>query len=88
LAKWLGTQPGVLLLDAPTVGVDVTARSAIYQVIREVAAQGAAVLLISDEIEEVWSNTHRVHVMKAGQLGPAHDPRAITLDGLADIVHG
>jgi simple sugar transport system ATP-binding protein len=88
LAKWLATSPVLLLLDSPTVGVDVTARSAIYRIVREAAARGAGILLISDEVEEVWSVADRVHVMQAGRLGPSYSPGEVSIDRLSEIVHG
>ena len=71
LAKWLATTPKLLILDCPTVGVDVSARTLIYKIIREAADRGVGVLLISSEVEEAWSMCHRVHVMSAGRLAPA-----------------
>jgi ABC-type sugar transport system ATPase subunit len=56
LAKWILTQPKVLILDAPTVGVDIAAKSSIYQLIHKLAEQGISILLISDEIPEVYYN--------------------------------
>ena len=88
LAKWLATGPILLLLDSPTVGVDVTARAAIYRIVREAAARGAGILLISDEVEEVWSIADRVHVMQAGRLGPSYSPGEVSIDRLSEIVHG
>ena len=49
LAKWMATQPRLLILDSPTVGVDIAAKDGIYEVVRALAAKGVAILLISDE---------------------------------------
>ncbi len=68
MAKWLLTQPRVLILDGPTVGIDVGARETIYGLIREMAAQGVGVLLISEEVGEVLANCHRILVMKRGRI--------------------
>jgi simple sugar transport system ATP-binding protein len=68
LAKWLATGPRVLILDSPTVGVDVSAKDGIYAIVRDLAAAGMAVLLISDEIPEVLYHTHRILVMHAGRI--------------------
>lgn len=68
LAKWLATGPRVLILDSPTVGVDIGARDGIYAVVRNLARAGVAILMISDEIEEVRSHAARVLVMRAGRL--------------------
>jgi len=68
LAKWMATQPKLLILDSPTVGVDIAAKDGIYEVVRELAARGVAILLISDEIPEVFYHAHRVLVMRRGRL--------------------
>ena len=54
LAKWLATDPKVLILDGPTVGVDIRNKQGIYDVVRRLAERGVAILLISDEVPEVY----------------------------------
>jgi len=66
--KWLFRRPSLLLADEPTRGVDVGAKTAIYSLIRELAASGMAILVISSEIEEVLGLAHRVLVMRAGRI--------------------
>ena len=68
LAKWLATKPRVLILDSPTVGVDIGNKRGIYQVVRELAGQGVAILLISDEIGELFATCDRVLHMRAGRI--------------------
>lgn len=68
LAKWMAARPRVLILDSPTVGVDIGARDGIYAVVRDLARAGVAILMISDEIEEVRNHAARVLVMRAGRL--------------------
>jgi ABC-type sugar transport system ATPase subunit len=68
LARWLARRPRVLLLDEPTRGVDVGAKAEIYRLIREVAAAGVAVLVISSELPEVLGLSDRVLVMREGHL--------------------
>lgn len=68
LAKWLATEPKLLILDSPTVGVDVGARAGIFRIIRQLAGQGIAILLISDEVGEVLMNSDRVFHMENGRL--------------------
>jgi ribose transport system ATP-binding protein len=63
LAKWLQMQPRVLILDEPTRGVDVGAKYEIYRIIRELAAKGAAILMVSSELPEVLGLSDRVVVM-------------------------
>ncbi len=76
LARWLLRDCRVLLLDEPTRGVDVGARSEIYALIRKLAASGVAIVLVSSEVEEVLGLADRVVVMREGRAvhtGPAHE---------------
>jgi ribose transport system ATP-binding protein len=68
LAKWLATEPKVLILDEPTRGVDIGAKQEIYRLIRERAAQGTAVMLISSELEEIIALSDRVVVIHRGAI--------------------
>ncbi|PEG37772.1 sugar ABC transporter [Mycolicibacterium agri] len=68
LARWLTGDVSVLLLDEPTRGVDVGARSEIYRIITEFAANGMAVLMASSDMPEIVGLSHRAFVMRAGQL--------------------
>jgi len=64
LGRWLAAQPKLLILDEPTQGVDVGAKAEIHKLIRQLAAEGMAVLLISSELPEVLVMSHRVAVMR------------------------
>jgi len=66
LAKWLIREPKVLILDEPTRGVDVGAKMAIYQIIRDTAARGVAIVVVSSELEEILGISNRVLVMSGG----------------------
>lgn len=68
LAKWLVTQPQVVLFDEPTRGIDVGAKYAVYQLMRELAAAGKAVLMVSSELPEVIGMSDRILVMHDGEL--------------------
>ena len=68
VAKWLAIQPRVLLLDEPTKGVDVGAKFDIHEIVREMAAQGAACLLVSSDLPEVLSLADRILVMREGAI--------------------
>lgn len=68
LGKWLMRNPSVLMLDEPTRGVDVGARSEIYRIIRQLAATGAGILFISSEIEELIGVCDRVLAMQRGAI--------------------
>jgi len=68
LSKWLALQPRVLLLDEPTKGVDVGAKYEIHGVIREMAAGGAACLMVSSDLPEVLALADRILVMREGRI--------------------
>ena len=68
LAKWLATEPQVILLDEPTRGVDVGAKAEIQRLIRDLAKGGAAVLVISSELPEVLAVSDRIAVMAQGRI--------------------
>ena len=68
IGKWVARNPGVFLLDEPTRGIDVRSKGQIYQLIEELARSGAAVLVISSDLEEVLRISDRVLVMHEGRL--------------------
>lgn len=67
IAKWLARNPRVVLLDEPTRGIDVGARSSIYEIIHGLAAEGVAVIVVSSDLEEVLGVSNRILVMAAGR---------------------
>lgn len=68
LAKWLWSEPKVLILDEPTRGIDVGAKYEIYRLIGELASRGAGVLVISSEVEELIGICDRILVMRRGEV--------------------
>ena len=68
LARWLATEPRLLILDEPTQGVDVGAKSEIHKLIRRLAREGIAVLMISSDLPEVLGMSDRIAVMRGGTL--------------------
>ncbi len=68
LAKWLATNPRVLILDEPTRGIDVGAKAEIYTIINELAKQGLAIILISSEMPEVMNMSDRMLIMNEGRI--------------------
>ncbi|OBA00440.1 sugar ABC transporter ATP-binding protein [Halomonas sp. G11] len=87
LAKWLATEPKLLILDSPTVGVDVGARAGIFEIVTALAEQGVAILLISDEIPEVYFNSDRVLHMRDGRLIEEFTPATTELTHIEEAVH-
>jgi rhamnose transport system ATP-binding protein len=68
LARWLATKPKVLILDEPTQGVDVGAKSEIHKIIRRLAKDGLAVLMISSDLPEILGMSDRIAVMRGGTI--------------------
>ena len=68
LAKWLATEPKVLILDEPTRGIDVGTKAEVHRLMSELAGRGVAVLMISSELPEVLGMADRVLVMHEGRL--------------------
>lgn len=86
LARWLLRGCKVLLLDEPTRGVDVGARSELYALIRRLAADGVAVLLVSSELPEVLGLADRVLVLREGQVVHTAAARDLTEHRVLDLV--
>jgi inositol transport system ATP-binding protein len=68
IGRWLLTGPRILILDEPTRGIDVAAKAEIHQLVAELAAHGAAVLMISSELPEILGMSHRIMVMHEGRV--------------------
>lgn len=68
VSRWLATKPKVLILDEPTQGVDVGAKAEIHKIIRRLAAEGLAVLMISSDLPEILGMSDRIGVMRGGRL--------------------
>ncbi len=68
LAKWVYTDPKILILDEPTRGVDIGAKKEIYNIINELAAKGVAVIMVSSELPEVLGMSDRIMVVREGEV--------------------
>jgi simple sugar transport system ATP-binding protein len=68
LARWMATRPRVLILNGPSVGVDVGSKAEIHGIIADLAASGLGVIVISDDLPELLACCHRILVMKDGRL--------------------
>src|SRR5258708_5250561 len=64
IARWLATKPKVLILDSPTVGIDVGAKRSVHQLIHDLAVAGVGIILITDEIDEALNNCTRVLLLR------------------------
>ena len=82
LAKWLASQPKILILNGPTVGVDVGSKAEIHQLIRQVADQGIGILLISDDLPELLQTCHRILLMRNGRIVEEFQRTNLSEEGL------
>ena len=68
IAKWLATQPKVIIMDEPTKGIDIGSKAAVHEFMAELADQGLAVIMVSSEIPEILGMSNRVIVMREGRI--------------------
>jgi len=68
LAKWLGRQPSLLIVDEPTRGIDIATKAEVHELLAKLAGDGVAILMISSELPEVLQNGDRILVMREGRL--------------------
>lgn len=68
LAKWLNTRPRLLIVDEPTRGIDVSAKAEVHQILRSLAGEGVAIIIISSDLPEVLSLADRILVMREGRI--------------------
>ena len=68
IARWLARDPELLIFCEPTRGIDVAAKSAIYEIMRDLAARGRAILMISSDLPEVIGVSDRILVMREGRI--------------------
>jgi ribose transport system ATP-binding protein len=82
LAMWIGAKPRVLIVDEPTRGVDVGAKSEIYRLLRELAEAGVAIMMISSELQEILGMSDRIVVIRQGRPVAEFDREQATEEGL------
>ena len=86
LARWLARRCRILLFDEPTRGVDVGAKEEIYRLIHELAEQGAAILVVSSELKELFAICQRIHVMREGRLVGEYAGESLREDRVAEAM--
>lgn len=84
IGKWMQWQPRVLVLDSPTVGIDIGSKTEIYERIHRLAEEGIGVIFISDEVEEIVANCNRVYLMHEGQVLQEYREKDMQREGLAE----
>lgn len=88
LARWLATDPKVLLLDEPTQGIDVGAKSEIHRLMGDLAARGLAIVMISSELPEILGMSDRIAVMHAGRIVAIVDRAGATQESILALALG
>ena len=88
LGRWLAARPRILMLDEPTRGVDVGAKAEIHALIAQLAASGTSILLISSELPELLSLSHRILVLRQGRLVGEVPAAQATQDQLMRLMSG
>jgi len=83
LARWMARVPRVLVLNGPSVGVDVGSKADIHDIIRDLGAKGLGVIVISDDLPELLATCHRILVMKGGRMVEEIGAGSVTEDELA-----
>lgn len=88
IAKWLNTHPDLLILNGPTVGVDIGAKSDIHKILHKLAATGVGIIIISDDLSELVQNCNKIIVMSEGAVGVEINSSEITESLLAEMLNG
>jgi simple sugar transport system ATP-binding protein len=78
LAKWLARNLKILILDGPTIGIDVGAKEGIHAITKDLADKGMGIIMISDEVSEVVHNSNRIMIMKEGRIVSEYDASEVT----------
>ncbi|WP_435946503.1 sugar ABC transporter ATP-binding protein [Dryocola sp. BD586] len=88
ISRWVAIGPRILILDEPTRGVDVGAKSEIYRIMSQMAKQGVAILMISSELPEVVGMSDRVYVMREGSIAGELHGKDITQESIMTLATG
>ncbi|MFC0308935.1 sugar ABC transporter ATP-binding protein [Gallibacterium trehalosifermentans] len=87
IAKWLAISPKIIILDSPTIGVDIANKEGIFQIIKSMAEQGISIIFITDEVEEAYYNSHKILIMKRGEITNEIIPSHSTEKKISEIIY-
>ncbi len=85
IGRWLATDPDILILDEPTRGVDVGAKSEIYAIMNQVVKEGMSIIMISSELPEIINMSDRVYVMAEGRVAGCLDHTEVTQESIMQL---
>ena len=85
ISRWLATHPDILILDEPTRGVDVGAKSEIYAIMNELVKQGMSMIMISSELPEIINMSDRVYIMAEGVVAGCLNHEEVTQEAIMQL---
>ena len=88
LAKWINTNPRLIIMDEPTRGIDVGAKIEIYNLMRQLAKKGTAIIMISSELPEIIGMSDRIVVMHEGKITGEIPPEEATEESILTMATG
>ena len=88
IAKWLAMKPNILIMDEPTRGIDIGAKSEIYALMRKMTEQGMSIIMISSEMSEVMPVSDRILVMHEGSISGELTAEEVTRNNIMQAAFG
>jgi simple sugar transport system ATP-binding protein len=88
LAKWLATNPDILILNGPTVGVDIGSKRVIHLILNDLASRGMGIIVITDDIPELLTVSNRILLLQEGRLVAEVDPASVTEQEMSAMITG
>lgn len=88
IAKWLAMEPNILIMDEPTRGIDIGAKSEIYNLMRKMTEQGMSIIMISSEMAEVMQVSDRILVMHEGSISGELTAEEVTRNNIMQAAFG
>ncbi|AEV28048.1 ABC-type sugar transport system, ATPase component [Sphaerochaeta pleomorpha str. Grapes] len=88
IAKWMNTEPDLLILNGPTVGVDIGSKFDIHTILHELAASGVGIIIISDDLSELYYNCNKLVIMNQGKSSGLFETKTLSEEQLSTLLHG
>jgi simple sugar transport system ATP-binding protein len=88
IAKWMNIEPSILILNGPTVGVDIGSKCDIHAILHQFAESGVGVIIITDDLSELYYNCNKILVMESGRSSGVIETKTLTEDALAKLLYG
>jgi len=85
IGRWLATSPKILILDEPTRGIDVGAKSEIYTIMNQLAKEGMSIIMISSELPEIINMSDRIYVMCGGKVAGCLKHKEVTQEKIMEL---